>query len=121
MSRRIAFDNTLGLGGGLQVTVLVRETNDAAAVCNVDPLGIRSRRIECDSVRSIEPGSKHLSDCQLGGTRRNPLHAYLVFRAVRYEKIPVLGQHGWPEVAQAPMQRVQPRSPPELAVSLRQA
>jgi len=32
MSRRNAFDNTLGLGGGLQVTVLVRETNDAAAV-----------------------------------------------------------------------------------------
>src|SRR5580704_17588655 len=89
MSRRNAFDNTLGLGGGLQVTVPVRETNDAVAVGNVDPLGIRSLRIECDSVRLMKPGNKHVTDCRLGGSRRNPIHAYLVLRAVGYEKVPI--------------------------------
>src|SRR5437016_4276502 len=89
MSQRNAFDDALGLSGGLEVAVFVGETNNTVAAADIHPLGIGSGRVESDSVRLMKAGGEDFADGGPGRVGRDAVGAHLVRGTIRDEKIAV--------------------------------
>ncbi len=59
MGRRNPFDDALRLPGGLEIAVLVAETDHAVAVGDIDPLRVRPEGIEGNAKRLLQPAGKY--------------------------------------------------------------
>ena len=54
MSAAGKIGDVFGRSGCFQIAIFVRDANDGVRVADIDPLGIVSRRIESDAVRTVK-------------------------------------------------------------------
>src|ERR1700716_4444018 len=82
MDPRYPSDDRVRLAHRDQVTVLVGKSDDAVAVGDIDPFGIRPERIERDPERLGEPAGEDFVFGGRGAARWDPPDAHDVGRAV---------------------------------------
>src|SRR4051794_27455123 len=92
MDPRYPSDDLFRLPGRRHIAVLVRKANDAVAVGDIVPFGVRPERIERDPEWLVEPAGEDSFLGRQGAASRDPKHAYRVGRAVGHKQLTVRRQ-----------------------------
>jgi len=92
MDPRYPSDDLFRLAGRRHIAVPVRKADDAVAVGDIDPFGVRPERIERDPEWLVEPAGEDFVLGRQGAASRDPKHAYRVGRAVGDKQVTVRRQ-----------------------------
>jgi hypothetical protein len=83
------FNDLLGLPGRRQIAIPVRIADDTVAVGDIDPLGVRTERIEGDAIRLVEPTGKDFVFGRPAAAGRNAKDAHRIGCAVGNEQVAI--------------------------------